>query len=332
MDRFFSDTGMRIFAMVLGLLAGLYGIGMAFLEVIAIPEGVRVTILLSYLLAVLPLFALVGGGLALYAPGMASLFLVVSAGGWLMLWLGIGFGPGATIAPFLMSLIAAVLVVAAAGPREILYASDRMSTWIGKFFAFAVVVLTVVVCYEVFMRYFMRMPTRWAYDAGYMLYGAGFIMAGAYALAQNSHVRADVIYRFFRPRVQASIDTVLILLFFFPAAFFFIYSGYFFAERSWQMREFSSASPFNIPVYHFKTLIPIAGVLLFVQGLAELIRCGLCLRDGQWPPRLSDVEEIEKQAMEGHLPISVAGTVPVDRAQDLGLDVDEEPPREWDRR
>jgi TRAP-type mannitol/chloroaromatic compound transport system permease small subunit len=333
MDRYLSDSGMRMAALALGILAALYGLAFVFFGDRALElAGVRSTPLLWYFLYVLPFMALIGGGLALSAPGMAGLLLLVSTGGWLFMGVVLGFGFALTIAPLIVSAAGTVLVLASAGPREFMFATDRLSTWTGKLFAMSIIILTVVVCYEVFMRYVMRAPTRWAYDAGYMLYGAGFFMAGAYALAQNAHVRADVIYRFWRPRVQASIDLVLFLIFYFPAAFFFIYSGWFFAERSWVMREFSSASPFNIPVYHFKTLIPIAGVFLFLQGLAELTRCGLCLRDGRWPPRLADVEEIEKQALEGHVPISVAGTVPIDQAHELGLEVGDEPPREGERR
>jgi TRAP-type mannitol/chloroaromatic compound transport system permease small subunit len=202
---------------------------------------------------------------------------------------------------------------------------DRISEWCGKLFAWSVVILTVVVCYEVFMRYVMRAPTRWAYDAGYMLYGAMFFMAGAYALARNAHVRADVIYRFLRPRTQASIDLVLYIVFFFPAAFFFVYSGYFFAERSWRMGEFSSASPFNIPVYHFKTLTPIAGAFLFVQGLAEATRCILCIRDGRWSPRHTDVEEIEKQVAEGYVPETVAEQLHLDTEATRGVEGSDRP-------
>jgi TRAP-type mannitol/chloroaromatic compound transport system permease small subunit len=211
-----------------------------------------------------------------------------------------------------------------------IYTVDRISVWSGKLFAWTTVILTLVVCYEVFMRYVLRAPTRWAYDVGYMLYGAGFFMAGAYALSRSAHVRADVIYRFWRPRVQASVDLVLFLVFFFPAAFFFVYQGYIFAERSWGMREFSSASPFNIPVYHFKTVIPVAGALLFLQGIAEVMRCVVCLREGRWPPRLADVEEIEKQGMQGHLAASVAGTLDTDQARELGAEIDESPPSRGD--
>lgn len=324
-----SSAGMRWTVLLLGVLAGLYGLALAnygalFLE--APPVRHRP------LLYILPVMSLIGAFIALYAPAVAALFFMVSAAGWFGLGAVLGYGFAVTTTPLLLNVVAIGLAFACVGPRDIIASIDQVNTWIGKLFAFTVVILTVAVCYEVFMRYVMRAPTRWGYDAGYMLYGAGFIMAGAYALAQQAHVRADVIYRFWRPRTQAAVDLVLFLLFYFPAAFFFVYQGYIFAERSWAIREFSSASPFNIPVYHFKTLIPIAGVLLFVQGLAEVMRCVICLREGQWPPRLSDVEEIEKQALEGHVAVSIAGTVPTDQARELGLDVDEPPGREGDRR
>lgn len=305
-----DDSGMKFGVLALGILTGIYA-----LALIWFGEGVVEAAFLRRwpLLAIAGVASLIAAAVAMLAPAAAGLLLVTSAACWFGLTFMLAPGGGATSAiPLAATVLGAALAFRAAGGAQVLATSDRMSIWVGKAFAFAVVILTVVVCYEVFMRYVLRAPTRWAYDAGYMLYGAGFFMAGAYALCQNAHVRADVIYRFWRPRTQASIDLILFLLFFFPAAFFFIYQGYIFAERSWMMREFSSASPFNIPVYHFKTLIPISGMLLFLQGIAEVIRAGLCLRDGQWPPRQSDVEEIEKAAMEGHLPLSVAGIGAVD--------------------
>ncbi len=302
-----DDSSARLSILAIGVGLGLYGLVLAWFgqALLDHPFAAR-----GPLLTLAGVLGVAAGALAIAAPAFAGLLLVVVA----TCWFGFGFlfADGATLwvyIPLALSIIAIVLAFRVAGASEVLTASDRMSIWVGKLAALTIVILTVVVCYEVFMRYVLRMPTRWGYDAGYMLYGAGFILAGAYALAQNSHVRADVIYRFWPPRVQASVDMVLFLLFFFPAAFFFIYQGYLFAERSWMMREFSSASPFNIPVYHYKTLIPIAGMLLFVQGIAELIRAGLCLRDGQWPPRVSDVAEIDEQVREGKIPSSIAGTL-----------------------
>lgn len=180
--------------------------------------------------------------------------------------------------------------------QAVLLGVDRLSAFVGKLFAWAILLMVVLITYEVFMRYVMRSPTAWAYDMGYMLYGAIFIMAGAYALSTAAHVRGDVIYRLWSPRAQAGIDLVLYLVFFFPAVIALLYAGYNFAEFSWRIGERSSSGPGGPPVYHFKSLIPLAGAFLFIQGLAEIARCILCIRDGRWPPRLSDVQEIDVDA------------------------------------
>jgi len=165
---------------------------------------------------------------------------------------------------------------------------DQISIFVGKLFAWCVVLLTGVVCYEVFMRYVMRSPTGWAYDAGYILYGALFIMAGAYALSSVAHVRADVLYRLFPVRVQAGLDLTLFIVFFAPAVAGLMYAGYMFAETSWAIRERSPYSPAGPPLYHFKSLIPLAGFFLALQGLAEIARCILALWTGRWPRRTDD--------------------------------------------
>jgi TRAP-type mannitol/chloroaromatic compound transport system permease small subunit len=174
-----------------------------------------------------------------------------------------------------------------------LYFIDSLSTWVGKAFAWLILVLTLGVSYEVFVRYVLRAPTTWAFDFSYINYGAMFLMAGAYALSRNSHVRADVAYRFWRPRVQASMDLALYVLFFLPAVGAWIYSGWGFAEMSVRFREVSIFSPAGVPVFPLKALIPVTGVLLLLQGIAEIIRCVLCIRQGYWPQRLHDVEETE---------------------------------------
>lgn len=180
--------------------------------------------------------------------------------------------------------------------QSVLLGVDRLSALVGKLFAWAILLMVVLISYEVFMRYVMRAPTAWAYDMGYMLYGAIFMMAGAYALSTAAHVRGDVIYRLWAPRAQASIDLLLYLLFFFPAIIALVYAGYNYAEFSWRIGERSSSGPGGPPVYHFKSLIPLAAVFLSLQGLAEVARCVLCLRDGRWPPRLSDVQEVDIEA------------------------------------
>jgi TRAP-type mannitol/chloroaromatic compound transport system permease small subunit len=175
---------------------------------------------------------------------------------------------------------------------------DGISTFAGKLFAWCVVILTAVVTYEVVMRYVFRKPSGWAYDVSYMLYGALFLMAGAYALSRNAHVRADFIYRHLKPRTQASLDLVMYVVAFFPGVLALNYAGFNFARLAYMMNEHSAFSPNGPPVYPFKMLLPIAGFLLLLQGIAEVIRCIICIRTGQWPERLHDVEELEKQLIE----------------------------------
>jgi TRAP-type mannitol/chloroaromatic compound transport system permease small subunit len=177
--------------------------------------------------------------------------------------------------------------------KKFLFFIDSLSLWTGKSFAWLILILTLGISYEVFVRYVFRAPTTWAFDFSYINYGALFLMAGAYALSRNGHVRADVLYRFWQPRTQAKMDLLLYIIFFLPAVLALMYSGYKYAEMSVRFREVSIFSPAGVPVFPLKALIPIAGLLLFVQGLAEVIRCVLCIRQGTWPERLHDVEETE---------------------------------------
>ena len=194
---------------------------------------------------------------------------------------------------------------------------DSLSTWVGKAFSWLILVLTFGVSYEVFVRYALNAPTTWAFDMSYITYGALFLMTGAYALSRNGHVRGDVLYRFWRPRVQASMDLALYFIFFMPAVLAFIYSGWGYAAMSIRFREVSIFSPAGVPVFPLKTLVPVTGVFLLLQGIAEIIRCVLCIRTGEWPQRLHDVEETEallvreKQALagrEGQAPSAHEGT------------------------
>jgi TRAP-type mannitol/chloroaromatic compound transport system permease small subunit len=177
--------------------------------------------------------------------------------------------------------------------KNFLFFIDSLSTWVGKAFAWLILLLTFGVSYEVFVRYALRAPTTWAFDVSYISYGAMFLMAGAYTLSRNGHVRADMLYRLWRPRAQAALDLALFILFFLPAVAAFIYAGWDYAARSIGYREVSIFSPAGVPVFPLKTLIPITGVFLLLQGIAEIIRCVICIRQNQWPERLHDVEETE---------------------------------------
>jgi TRAP-type mannitol/chloroaromatic compound transport system permease small subunit len=170
---------------------------------------------------------------------------------------------------------------------------DRVSYWSGKAFAWLIVALTFVVSVEVFKRYILNAPTAWIFDFNNMLYGTLFMMCGAYTLAAAGHVRADFVYIYLKPRAQATLDLILYLLFFVPGILGLIYAGADYAALSWRIGEHSTVTAEGPPVYHFKTVIPVAGVLVMLQGLGEIVRCLVCLRRGTWPARLDDVEEID---------------------------------------
>jgi TRAP-type mannitol/chloroaromatic compound transport system permease small subunit len=168
---------------------------------------------------------------------------------------------------------------------------DRISAWFGKLFAWSVVLLTLLVCFDVTMRYILNKPNQWVFDLAYILYGLLFMMAGAYTLSRNGHVRADMMYRSFQPRTQAWFDLVLYIVFFIPGISALVYAGIEFTQISWAMKEVSSVTSSGVPVYPYKLVIPVAGGLLLLQGVAEIIRCVQCIRTGEWPQRLHDVEE-----------------------------------------
>lgn len=180
---------------------------------------------------------------------------------------------------------------------RILHFIDSLSAWSGKAFAWCIVILTFSTCYEVFVRYVLNAPTTWAFDMSVQMYGALFMMSGAYTLSQGAHVRGDVLYRLLSNKTQAKIDLVLYILFLAPGAAALIYYGYYFASDSWFYKEVSWSSPARIQIYFFKSLIPIAGTLLFLQGVAEATRCIICIQTGEWPARLHDVQETETMLM-----------------------------------
>ncbi len=176
--------------------------------------------------------------------------------------------------------------------QRFLYFIDGISTWVGKAAAWLIILLTTVVCVEVFKRYIMNMPTAWIFDADNIMYGTLFMLCGAYTLAQNAHVRGDFLYSSMRPRLQAGLDLALYVVFFLPGIAALIYAGADYAGDSWRIGEHSVTAN-GPPIYHFKTVIPIAGALVMLQGIAEVVRCVVCLKTGEWPARLRDVAEID---------------------------------------
>ena len=181
--------------------------------------------------------------------------------------------------------------------QKLMLAVDRLSTFVGRAFAWSIVLLTLLVSWEVFSRYILNHPHPWALDAQIMLYGILFMMAGAYTLAHQGHVRGDILYGSFSPRTQAGIDLVLFILFYLPGVLALTWAGWTYANESLAIRE-NTFSPDPLPLYPFKFVIPVAGALLLIQGLVEILRCIVCLRDGNWPPRQKDVEEIDVEELK----------------------------------
>ena len=177
--------------------------------------------------------------------------------------------------------------------QRLLQTADRISTYAGKAASWLIVLLMLVVCVEVFKRYILNAPTAFIYDINNMMYGTLFMMCGAYTLAQNGHVRGDFLYGSMKPRLQATLDLSLYILFFLPGIVALVYAGIDYSGDSWRIGEHSNVTADGPPVYHFKTVIPIAGALVLLQGFAEILRCIVCLRTGEWPARLKDAEEID---------------------------------------
>ena len=175
---------------------------------------------------------------------------------------------------------------------------DKLSTWVGQAFSWLVVALTIIISWEVFSRYFLDHPHSWVFDAMIMMYGAMFMMAGAYTLSKNGHVRGDVLYSFFTPRTQAGVDLILYIVFFIPGVVALVWAGYIYAGESWAIKEHSSITADGPPLYHFKTIIPLAGAMLLLQGFVEIIRCIVCLKEGEWPSRIEDVEEVDVEKLK----------------------------------
>ena len=191
--------------------------------------------------------------------------------------------------------------------QKFLHTIDHISTWIGKAFAWLIVVLMLLVVVEVFKRYALNAPTAWVFDASNMLYGTLFMMGGAYTLAHDGHVRGDFLYGNFKPRTQATIDLILFIVFFLPGIGALTWAGYTYASESWVIKEQTfNADP--LPLYPFKAIIPFAGVIVMLQGIAEIVRCIVCLKTGEWTPRLPDAQEADVVGQQ------LAGSETIDEA------------------
>lgn len=184
--------------------------------------------------------------------------------------------------------------------NRLIYSIDQLSKTVGHAFAWCIVILTLGTCYEVFVRYLLNDPTSWAFDLSYLMYGAVFYMAGAYTLSRAGHVRADMFYRKWSDRTQAKVELLLYIFFFFPGILALVVAGSAYGIESMRIREVSVNSPAGMPIWPLKMMICVGAALIAVQGFAEVLRCIVCLREGAWPARLHDVEELETQILRAH--------------------------------
>ena len=194
--------------------------------------------------------------------------------------------------------------------NRLIYAIDQLSKTVGHAFAWCIVILTLGTCFEVMMRYVFNDPTSWAFDLSYMMYGAVFYMAGAYTLSRSGHVRADMFYRKWPERTQATVELVLYVIFFFPGILALVVAGSDYGIESLRIREVSVNSPAGMPIWPLKMMICVGALLIAIQGFAEVLRCIVCLREGEWPTRLHDVEELETQILKQHAAKAAAAMQP----------------------
>ena len=197
--------------------------------------------------------------------------------------------------------------------QKLLLTIDRISTFIGQSFSWLIVALTLMISWEVFSRYMLDRPHAWAFDVMIIMYGTLFMMAGAYTLSKAGHVRGDVLYGFFPPRLQAGLDLALYLLFFIPGVVAFVWAGYNYAAESWAIRESSNITADGPPYYPFKTIIPVAGAFILLQGIVEIIRCIMCLRTGDWPSREEDVQEVDVDKLKKMVHVKDSDIVEADK-------------------
>ena len=197
--------------------------------------------------------------------------------------------------------------------QNVLLFIDKVSSCVGQLFSWLIVGLTFLISWEVFSRYVLNHPNPWSFDLMIMMYGSAFMMAGAYTLAKNGHVRGDVLYGFFPPRLQAFLDLILYFVFFIPGVIALVWAGYTYAAESLAINEHSTLTANGPPLYPFKMVIPISGILLLVQGCVEIVRCVICLQQGEWPARVKDVEEVDVDKLKAMVHVSDQDIVEADK-------------------
>jgi TRAP-type mannitol/chloroaromatic compound transport system permease small subunit len=290
---------MRVTALILGLISALivYSfsdqnvfLNRVFGELADVEGGPA-----RWLYVVLPLLIVAGAVASLFRNIVGALLLAAGAAAVSFL---IGFNGLSTVAVLFAGFAAVLALFSHAGMPGYIRFADDLSQWVGKAFAWAILIMTFGVTYEVAVRYIVGAPTRWAFDVTYIMYGTLFMMGGAYTLSRDGMVRGDFLYRLWPVRVQATVEIILYFLFFFPGITALVLAGWKYSTRAWRFQEVSIFSPAGIPIFQFKSIIVAAGTIVFIQGLAQVYRCVIALRTSQWVRAGADVEETEKVLME----------------------------------
>jgi TRAP-type mannitol/chloroaromatic compound transport system permease small subunit len=156
--------------------------------------------------------------------------------------------------------------------RTVVRNVDRVAAWSGEVFCWMIIPLVFAMVYEVIARYAFHAATIWSFDVAYMLYGSHFMLGAAYTLLRGGHIRTDIFYMNWSPRTKGVVDASLYLFLFFPGMALFFWMGLQEALHSWDIREVSDASPWRPPLYPLKTVIPVAAMLIIVQGVSEFLK------------------------------------------------------------
>jgi TRAP-type mannitol/chloroaromatic compound transport system permease small subunit len=165
--------------------------------------------------------------------------------------------------------------------KKIVQRIDSISEWSGRIFSWISLPLVLFMSYDVIMRYLFQAPTKWAYEMTWMLYGALFILGGAYGLKHKLHVRVDILYNRWSPRTQAIFDLMVYILIFFPVFYILISHSIIYAYYSWEVWETSYISYWQPPVYPIKTVMVVGFVLFALQGVAEFLRLAVLVFKGE---------------------------------------------------
>lgn len=155
--------------------------------------------------------------------------------------------------------------------EKLMKSVDLLNRLIGRSCSFLIVILTVLVVIEVFLRHVMGRPTIWNFEITKMVFGFYFMILGGYTLLKNSHVSVDVVYETLSEKKRRILDLISYVVFFFPFCTVLLIEGTRFAAKSWIDNE-TSWSVFAPPLYPIKTVIPIAVLLILLQGINIFIK------------------------------------------------------------